>query len=347
MDLRALRYFIAVIEAGSLSRAAHSLYVAQPALTAQIKKLEAELGAQLLERSHAGVSPTPAGTQLYEDARRLLSDAEAMRERIKRLPQGIEGSVTIAVPFLLTTLLLGPVIARLQAEHPRVRVFVLDGLSLSVHKAMQEGRADIGILVDTPSAPELVCTPMAEEAMYICGQDLDGTVSRQLIPSASGLPTLPFAEAAALPLVLQPRRYAIRQTVEAAADELGLRLNIVHEHDSARVIRSLDHCGAGFTFTPACTLADVPPWQLQHAELLGTPQAQQAAQAGNWVIAQVVQPELPRHYTLAMQARRAADPAAQAVAQALLNHARALMAQGVWRARDAQAVSLAPRPIGQ
>ena len=99
MDLRALRYFIAVLEAGSLSRAAHSLYVAQPALTAQIKKLEGELGAQLLERSHAGVTPTPAGAQLYEDARRLLSDADAMRERIQRLPQGPEGSVTIALPF--------------------------------------------------------------------------------------------------------------------------------------------------------------------------------------------------------------------------------------------------------
>lgn len=108
MDLRALRYFIAVLEAGSLSRAAHSLYVAQPALTAQIKKLEGELGAQLLERSHAGVTPTPAGAQLYEDARRLLSDADAMRERIQRLPQGPEGSVTIALPFLLTSLLAGP-----------------------------------------------------------------------------------------------------------------------------------------------------------------------------------------------------------------------------------------------
>ena len=64
MDLRALRYFITVLEAGSLSRAARSLYVAQPALTAQIKKLESELGAQLLERTHAGVSATPAGTQL-------------------------------------------------------------------------------------------------------------------------------------------------------------------------------------------------------------------------------------------------------------------------------------------
>ena len=69
MDLRTLRYFIAVLEAGSLSRAAGSLYVAQPALTAQIKKLEAELGTQLFDRSHAGVTPTPAGMQLYEDAR--------------------------------------------------------------------------------------------------------------------------------------------------------------------------------------------------------------------------------------------------------------------------------------
>ena len=83
--MRTLRYFIAVLEAGSLSRAAGTLYIAQPALTAQIKKLEDELGAQLFERSHVGVTPTPAGLQLYEDARRLLSDAEAMSERIRRL----------------------------------------------------------------------------------------------------------------------------------------------------------------------------------------------------------------------------------------------------------------------
>ncbi len=384
MDLRALRYFIAVVEAGSLSRAAHSLYVAQPALTAQIKKLEGELGAQLLARSHTGVSPTPAGTQLYEDARRLLSDADAMRERIKHVPQGPEGSVTI-VPFLLTSLLLGPVIAQLRAQHPRVRVFVIDGLSLTVQKAMEEGRADVGILVDTPRAPDCSCTPLAEEAMYVCGQDVDGTVSAQLQPNAGGgLPMLPFAQAAALPLVLQPRRYAIRQTVEAAAQALGLRLNIVHEHDSARVIRSLYHCGAGFTFTPACSLADVPPWQLQRGQLVPTPRARPAglesgsglapalgpasasgfassapADSGaapalplkdpaapawpgpsaraDWVVAQVTQPVLHRQYTLAVQAKRAQDAATQAVAQALQAQAQALMAHGIWRARDLSA----------
>ncbi|MEG2631809.1 MAG: LysR family transcriptional regulator, partial [Comamonas sp.] len=166
MDLRTLRYFIAVLEAGSLSRAAGSLYVAQPALTAQIKKLEAELGARLFDRSHAGVTPTPAGLQLYEDARRLLSDADAVRERIQRLPQGPEGSVTVAAPFLLASLLLGPVLAALKNSHPRIRVFVLDDLSLMVRKAMLDRRADVGILVDTPQLDGLRCTPLASESIF-------------------------------------------------------------------------------------------------------------------------------------------------------------------------------------
>ena len=72
LDLRSLRTFIAVVDAGSLSKASAALYVAQPALTAQIKKLEGELAAQLLERSHTGVTPTPIGLQLYQDGRRLL-----------------------------------------------------------------------------------------------------------------------------------------------------------------------------------------------------------------------------------------------------------------------------------
>ena len=84
MDLRSLRYLVAVVEAGSLTRAAGTLYIAQPALTAQIKKLESELETQLFERTHAGVIPTAAGLELYQDARRLLSDAEALKERISR-----------------------------------------------------------------------------------------------------------------------------------------------------------------------------------------------------------------------------------------------------------------------
>ncbi len=328
MDLRALRYFIAVLEAGSLSRAAHSLYVAQPALTAQIKKLEGELGAQLLERSHAGVTPTPAGAQLYEDARRLLSDADAMRERIQRLPQGPEGSVTIALPFLLTSLLAGPVIASLRNSHPRIRIFVLDDLSLMVQKAMLDRRADLAILVDTASLHDLQVQPMAEESIYVCGQDGDGSVAPLLRPAPDGgLPHMDFAHACQLPLVLQSRRFSIRQTVEAAADARELRLNIVHEHDSARVIRSLYHCGAGFTFTPACSLSDAPAWLREGAKAAPT-----GLQPG-WIVAQVAAPSLLRRYFLAVQANRGGDPALQVVRQALLDQARQLITAGLWQAR--------------
>ncbi|EPD39014.1 MULTISPECIES: LysR family transcriptional regulator [Delftia] len=328
MDLRALRYFIAVLEAGSLSRAAHSLYVAQPALTAQIKKLEGELGAQLLERSHAGVTPTPAGAQLYEDARRLLSDADAMRERIQRLPQGPEGSVTIALPFLLTSLLAGPLIASLRHSHPRIRIFVLDDLSLMVQKAMLDRRADLAILVDTASLHDLQVQPMAEESIYVCGQDVDGSVAPLLRPAPDGgLPHMDFAHACQLPLVLQSRRFSIRQTVEAAADARELRLNIVHEHDSARVIRSLYHCGAGFTFTPACSLSDAPAWLREGAKAAPT-----GLQPG-WIVAQVAAPALLRRYFLAVQANRGGDPALQVVRQALLDQARQLITAGLWQAR--------------
>lgn len=328
MDLRALRYFIAVLEAGSLSRAAHSLYVAQPALTAQIKKLEGELGAQLLERSHAGVTPTPAGAQLYEDARRLLSDADAMRERIQRLPQGPEGSVTIALPFLLTSLLAGPLIASLRHSHPRIRIFVLDDLSLMVQKAMLDRRADLAVLVDTASLHDLQVQPMAEESIYVCGQDVDGSMAPLLRPAPhGGLPHMDFAHACQLPLVLQSRRFSIRQTVEAAADARELRLNIVHEHDSARVIRSLYHCGAGFTFTPACSLSDAPAWLREGAKAAPT-----GLQPG-WIVAQVAAPALLRRYFLAVQANRGGDPALQVVRQALLDQARQLITAGLWQAR--------------
>ncbi len=319
MDLRGLRYFITVLEAGSISRAAHSLYVAQPALTAQIKKLESELGIQLLERTHAGVTATPAGSQLYEDARRLLSDADAMCERLQRLPMGPEGSVSIAMPFLLTGLLMGPVIAGLRQSHPRIRVFVLDDSSLMVQKAMLERRADLGVLVDTASLQGLQVQPMATEPIYFCGHDAQGTVAPLLYrhSTAENTPCLDFAHAAAQPLVLQSRRFSIRQTVEQAASDLQLGLNIVHEHDSARVIRSLYQCGGGFTFSPACSVAE-------------NPLPQNAGSA--WIVARVCNPDLQRRYYLARQPGRTHDAAVQVVQDALLRQVQAMIGEGRWPA---------------
>jgi DNA-binding transcriptional LysR family regulator len=247
-----------------------------------------------------------------------------MRERLQRGPQGPEGSVTVAVPFLLASLLLGPVLARLKQSHPRIRVFVIDELSLMVRKAMVDRRADIGILVDTPSLDGFEARRFAREAMFICGHDATGEVAalagaasgrgRRGKTAAPGRLQLPFASAASLPLVLQSRRFSIRQHVEAAAAELGVALNIAHEHDSARVIRSLYLAGAGFTFSPACALSEGP--------VNGPP----------WMVARIVQPEMMRTYFLATPSAREPDPATRVVMDALVEEARGMIEAGRWEA---------------
>jgi DNA-binding transcriptional LysR family regulator len=314
MDLRSLRYFIAVVDAGSLSRAAAALYVAQPALTAQIKKLEGELGAQLLERSHAGVTPTPVGLQLYQDARRLLADAAAMQERIRRSADSPEGSVTLAVPQLLVSLLIGPLLVRVKAAYPRIRVYVLDDLSLMVRKAMVEGRAELGVLVDTPQLPGLQCRPLAEEPLFLTGHDPEGRVPVTVV---DGAPVVRFDDAVSLPLVLQSPRFAIRQSVEHIAAERGRVLNVVHEQDSTRVIRSLHLAGAGFTLSPASSVVEHPN------------------DRPGWLRARVVDPEIVRRYHLAQPSGRAPTPATRLVAEALVGLVGELVAAGRWDARIA------------
>lgn len=315
MDLRGLRYFVTVVEAGSLTKAASLLFVAQPALTAQIKKLEDELGAQLLERSHVGVTPTSAGLQLYQDACRLLSDAAAMCERIRRSDDSPQGSVTIALPFLLASLLAGRLLLRVGQLYPRIRVFVLDDLSLMVQKAMLDGRADVGVLVDVERVRGLVCTPLATESMFVCGLDPSGDAARLATIDADGSAVMQFSRAATLPLVLQSRRFAIRQSVEAAAVSRGVTLNIAHEQDSARAIRSLYLAGGGFTFTPACAMADEP------------------MRRGTWLRARVVEPEITRRYFLAAPAEREPSQATALVSALLQDEVRAVVEEGVWAAR--------------
>ena len=107
-------------------------------------------------------------------------------------------------------------------------------------------------------------------------------------------------------------------TVEEAAAQRGVRLNIVHEHDSSRVIRSLYLAGAGYTFTPACAFAEYP------------------VTGASWLRARVIEPQLVRRYFLATPAARPLDGAAQAVADMLLEVVAGMVGSGVWPARLCQ-----------
>ncbi|MBE0623488.1 MAG: LysR family transcriptional regulator [Burkholderiales bacterium] len=323
MDLRSLRYFVAVVEAESITRATKALYIAQPALTAQIKNLEADLGVKLLERSHAGIKPTAAGMQLYSEAVRLLAAADALRTRIGNPSGEPEGQVTIAFPTLLAGTLLGELVIAVTRRHAKIRLFVIDGFSLAIQNAVQDGRADFGLLVNPPTNAGMRVHRVVVESMYFVGRDHDGSVRRLLrTPSARKArrggpdadPTIRFSHAAAQPLIMQSRPYSIRRQAEEAAMAKGIRLNVVQEHDSGNVIGALSRVGAGFTFAPACSAP----------ELVNKPSE---------IRARIVEPEFSRTYAVCWLAGRQLSDAARAVIKVLRSELRSTIGEGRWSAR--------------
>lgn len=97
-NLKALRYFVAVVDAGSLTAASEAISIAQPALTRQIRELEEDFGTQLLHRLPRGVRMTPAGVTLYESAQRILSEADRVSQNLRN-GTGDTASVSLGVPL--------------------------------------------------------------------------------------------------------------------------------------------------------------------------------------------------------------------------------------------------------
>jgi len=126
MELRQLRYFVAVVGAGSLTSAAAQLHLAQPSLSVAIRRLEEEFGVTLLTRTTRGVEPTAAGRRLFDGATSILADIDDLGDELRRYGEGVTGSITLAaVPALMWRRV--PMLLRLQAqEAPGVEVRLLD-----------------------------------------------------------------------------------------------------------------------------------------------------------------------------------------------------------------------------
>jgi DNA-binding transcriptional LysR family regulator len=142
LDLRKVRYFVAVAEELNFGRAAERLHIAQPVLSRQIRALENELHAQLFVRDSSGTQLTPAGLQLLDDASLLLAGADAARRRVAQAARAISTFTVGFVPGLTVT---EPVLA-LGAAHPDLTVEVLRTDWTNQVTVLHDGRADIGYI---------------------------------------------------------------------------------------------------------------------------------------------------------------------------------------------------------
>jgi LysR family nitrogen assimilation transcriptional regulator len=167
MDLRELRSFVEVSRLSSITGAAKVLHIAQPAITRQLRKLEQELGVELLLRSSRGVKLTAAGTALLQKAEDLLRRAGQLKEELLKAEHLLAGHVAIAVPPTTGAMVVPALLARMRRDHPGISIHVMEGVNVTLLDWVLAGRADLALLHDPPGLVTLRSQPLVKEPLYL------------------------------------------------------------------------------------------------------------------------------------------------------------------------------------
>ncbi len=255
MDLTRLQYFVAVAEAGSLSRAAAALHMSQPALSRQVLLLEEELGQRLFERTGRGVQATESGTALLAHARGIFDLAERARTDMQERQASPRGKLTVGLPPRLAHGLTADLVERFHARFPEATVTVVEGLSIRLREWLVAGRVDLALLFDPPPSPQLQQENLLREPLVL--------ISVQPLPQR-----LRLAEVAQRPLVMPSGPNALRQLLEHHTRPRGLPLKVVAEVDSVQTVLSLVARGVADTVLPlSATRAWTYPQKLHVAAI--------------------------------------------------------------------------------
>ena len=168
MEFRQLQHFVAIVETGSISAAARRLYLAQPAISASIKKLENDLNAPLFHRRERGVSLTEAGQQFLSHAKQILKQANDAKLAMQAIEGLDQGEVEIGVPPMLGSYFFPPLIMAFKHQYPALRLNILDTGTRNIRKKLLEGDLELGVVADHDLPPEFDSGKLIREEMVVC-----------------------------------------------------------------------------------------------------------------------------------------------------------------------------------
>lgn len=258
MELRHLRYFVAVAEAEHMGRAAATLRVAQSALSRQLQDLEREVGAPLLARHPRGVRLTPAGTVFLDGARATLAHADRAVEEARAAAAGDGGRLRVAPPdFGVRAALVGAMLATFRERHPQARIELVPLPWIEHVDALLQDRIDVGFAVGASSADY----PDALVAEAI----VDEPLAWALLPASHPLaerPSLSLADVVtALPMVLSERAAipVLHDRITDALARRGFVPRIVSAPPAWPAVVQLVAAGAGWCLVVAAGADPAPP----------------------------------------------------------------------------------------
>lgn len=221
MELRQLRYFIAVADAQSMSAAGRKLHVVQSAISHQIANLESELGAELVVRNQAGVTLTPAGQFLYRHARAIVKQVETASQGVSRADKEIRGKVAVGIPHSTAAILALPLLKAVRSELPSVELTIVEGLSGLLAEQLSSGRLDFSILFETEPLRGFQNKPLVAEQLHFVSAD------PAMLRAHSRRIGISLRLVLQRPLILPPQPNGIRLLLEREALRSGLKTNVV------------------------------------------------------------------------------------------------------------------------
>jgi LysR family transcriptional regulator, nitrogen assimilation regulatory protein len=238
MELRQLRYFVRIVDLGSVSRAAADLYVAQPALSKQIAALEAELKTSLLVRSTRGVTPTDAGLAFYAQAQAVLRQLGRIPDEVRSAAESPTGTVAVGMPFSTSSIVAPALVAAVRERLPGVTLSITQGVSAHLEGLLANGRLNLSLLFERERpARHIQERPLLVEELFL--------VTQKKNEKRKGESTVTLAEAARQQLILPGPANTTRRIVEHALAKAGQPLRLAAEVDAPWTTKSMVAAGLG------------------------------------------------------------------------------------------------------
>lgn len=259
MELRQLRAFVHVTHAGTFTRAAEELHVAQSAVSQAVARLEAELGFELLRRTSRGVELTEAGEAVFARAREIVASADAIRADLADLRGLLEGTVALGTMLPPGPIDLPGLLARFHAAHPGITVRVREGSAQEILAAVRRDELDVAF---TGVEPEALDEALAGERML---------AEELLLITPPDHRPLGLADLDGIPFVGYRRGSALRDTIDGALRAAATRPQIVFESDELVSVRELVARGLGVSIVPRSTVDGEGPRVAANAIALERP----------------------------------------------------------------------------
>lgn len=305
MELRQVRYFVAVAETKSLKGAVERLHIAQPALSQSIKLLEEDLGSELFVRTRKGMELTSAGHKFLESSKLILREVERARERVIEENDNPTGEVYLALPPSVSSVLSVPLFREVRRRYPNVILHIEEQTRLNLQQLFSAGTLDLAVYFGGEQGEGVVQRPLVDEYMYLVTRYIEGNELPEEID---------FSQLTDYTLMFPRVGAHAASNVTHLAAELKLNIPILPNRISPSTLIELVQQGM---------TNSVVPWTL----------ASDGVRRKRLSAARVVNPEVTRRINLAYPSNRYISNSTIVVMKSIRKLAKLLHTEGKWRGK--------------